>query len=110
MIWEQKTLGYLLELMSGDRKLQKSGYKMTEMKIIPGRHSDGTVMDMRITEVREDDKDPKSKILAWMIYGYNKKKNEVLMLDMFKQSEKPIRDVDFTIYYNLKAKENEGKR
>jgi len=53
-------------------------------------------MDMRIVNVKDDDKD----IVSWIIYGICKKCNVVLISGLFLSSEEPIQDRDFIIYYD----------
>jgi len=69
---------------------------MTEIRIIPGKHKCGREMDMRITDVKDDNKN----IISWIIYGICKKCNVVLINDLVLQSEEPIQDRDFIIDYN----------
>lgn len=73
---------------------------MKEIKIISGKHKCNSVMDMRIVDVKDDNKN----IVSWIIYGICKKCNVVLVSDLFLQSEKPVLDRDFTINYNKISK------
>ncbi|MBL7147830.1 MAG: hypothetical protein ISS82_03325 [Nanoarchaeota archaeon] len=73
---------------------------MNEIKIIPGKHKCGRKMDMRITDVKDDNKN----IVAWIIYGICKKCNIVLISDLFLESEKPVQDRDFIIDYDKVSK------
>ena len=72
---------------------------MNEIKIIPGKHKCKKEMNMRIIDVKDDDK----KIVSWIIYGICKKCNVVLICDLFLQNEKPVLDRDFIIDYNKTA-------
>lgn len=76
-----------------------------EMQIIAGKHKCGKDMDMRIVDVREDENDKDSKVIAWMIYGICKPCNIVLMSSLFTQEEKPITMVDYVVDYTIIADE-----
>lgn len=69
---------------------------MTDIKIIAGKHKCRKYLDMRITDVKDDDKN----IVSWIIYGVCKKCNVVIINDLFLQPEKPLQDRDFIIDYN----------
>ena len=69
---------------------------MTKIKIISGKHKCGKEMDMRITDVKDDNKN----IISWILYGICKKCNVVLVSDLFLQSQEPVQDRDFMIDYN----------
>ena len=80
---------------------------LKELYNIPGRHSCGREMDMRITDAKDDDKNP----AAWILYGICKKCNIVVVCNMFLQAEEPIPGVDFIIDYEKKpgkGKERKG--
>ena len=69
---------------------------MAETRIISGKHECGREMDMRIADVKDDNKE----IVSWIIYGICKKCNIVLISDLFLQAEKPAQDRDFIIDYS----------
>lgn len=69
---------------------------MTEIRIIPGKHKCGREMDMRIVDVKDDDKN----IISWIICGFCKKCNVVLISELFLQSEEPVQYRDFMIDYD----------
>ena len=69
---------------------------MKKMQQISTIHKCGKQMDMRIADVK-DEVSKSGEILAWMIYGVCKKCKEVLMSSIIQQSEKPIKDVDYTL-------------
>jgi len=73
---------------------------MTEMQIYNGKCKCGKCLDMRITPVRKKETNPKSKIISWLIYGFCKKCELVIMQGLFTQEEEPVQDVDFIIDYN----------
>lgn len=79
------------------------GDKITEIRVIPGRHKCGKEMDMRITDVKDDNK----KVVSWIIYGICKKCNTVIIEDLFIQSQEPVQDRDFMIDYTKLSKESE---
>jgi hypothetical protein len=70
---------------------------MTEMVIIPGEHKCGKTMDMRILP-----DDGTSSKPFWIIYGFCKKCDMVIVSNIFTDKE-PIRDVDFIIDYTKKS-------
>lgn len=72
-----------------------------EAKIIPGKHKCGRKMDMRIVDVKDDNKE----VFAWIIYGICKKCNAVLISNLLMQSEEPVQDRDFIIDYKKITKE-----
>lgn len=76
-----------------------------ELKIISGKHRCGKEMDMRITDV----KDNNQKIISWIVYGVCKRCKTVLMSNLFLQSEEPIQGQDFIIDYNEICKESLSK-
>ena len=69
--------------------------KMIDTRIIPGKHTCGKDMDMRIIDVKDDNKN----IVSWIVYGICKKCEVVLISELFIQSEKPMQDRDFIIDY-----------
>lgn len=79
---------------------------MKETKIIPGKHKCGKEMDMRIADVKDDDKN----IVSWIIYGICKKCSVVLISELFLQPEEPILDVDFMIDYSKVSDEREDEK
>ena len=79
---------------------------MTEIKIIAGKHKCGKVFDMRITDVKDDDKN----IMAWVIYGVCKKCNVIVMQSLFVQSEEPTIAVDYIIDYDKITKDKKYKK
>jgi len=68
---------------------------MVEVRIIAGKHKCGREMDMRIIDVKDDDKN----VVSWIIYGICKKCEVVLISELFIQSEEPMQDRDFIIDY-----------
>ena len=78
---------------------------MKELKIIPGKHKCSNDMDMRIIDVKDDNKN----IVSWIIYGICKKCKVVLICDLFLQAEKPMQDIDFIIDYGIVSKESKTK-
>jgi hypothetical protein len=78
---------------------------MTEFVLISGKHNCGRKMDFRIIDVRQDDNDKNSLVIAWMIYGICDKCKVVVVSAIFKQIEKPIQGIDFMINYERVAKE-----
>lgn len=74
---------------------------MAEIKIIAGKHKCGKEMDMRIVDVKNNNKN----IIAWIVYGVCKKCKTVLISDLFLQSEEPVQDRDFIIDYDKISKE-----
>ena len=78
---------------------------MKELKIIPGKHKCGNDMDMRIIDVKDDNKN----IVSWIIYGICKKCKVVLICDLFLQAEKSMQDIDFIIDYGIVSKESKSK-
>lgn len=79
---------------------------MTEIKIIAGKHKCGKEMDVRITDVKDDNKN----IVSWIIYGICKKCNVVLISNLFLQSEKPVQDRDFMVDYGKVSDEVEDEK
>ena len=79
--------------------------KMTEMKIVSGKHECGSIMDMRITDVKEDEKDKNSKVMGWIIYGICKKCTMVVISNLFSQEKEPVVDLDYMVDYDMVAKE-----
>ncbi len=77
-----------------------------EIKIIAGKHKCGKDMNMRMVDVKDDNKN----IVAWIIYGICKKCNIVLISDLFLQPEKPMQDRDFIIDYDKVSKEVKNER
>ncbi|MFA5797436.1 MAG: hypothetical protein WC916_05360 [Candidatus Woesearchaeota archaeon] len=71
---------------------------MKEIQLVTGKHQCGKMMDMRIVDVKDDDKN----ILAWMIYGICKKCNIVLISGLFEGNEEPKQNIDFMIDYEKK--------
>lgn len=71
--------------------------KMTEMKQIPTICTCKKELDCRIVEVREDEKDKKSKILAWLIHGFCKPCQKVFVLSIIQGEEKPVQNRDFML-------------
>lgn len=69
---------------------------MKEIRIIPGKHKCGKEMDIRITDVKDDD----GNVVSWIIYGICKKCNVVLISNLFLQPEEPLLDRDFMIDYD----------
>jgi hypothetical protein len=76
---------------------------MTEIKTYEGKCKCNKELDMRITEVNENENKPKSKIFAWIIYGFCTKCKTIFIYDIFPQEEKPVQDRDFIIDYNKKV-------
>lgn len=64
--------------------------------MIAGKHKCGKEMDMRIADVKDDNK----SIVSWIIYGICKNCNLVLISQLFLQPEKPEQDRDFIIDYD----------
>ena len=84
---------------------------MTEMKIFAGKcRICSKRLDMRITDVKNNDKNPQSKVLGWMVYGYCKGCKLVYMQGLFQQEKKPIQDLDFTIDYEKEVEYNDKKQ
>ncbi len=79
---------------------------MKEIKIINGKHKCGRKMDMRITDVKDDN----NKIVSWIIYGICKKCNIVLICDLFLESEEPMQDRDFIIDYDKISSETKNEK
>ena len=80
--------------------------KVKKIKQIAGRHKCGKLMEMRITDYRENEKDP-TTTLGWMVFGVCKKCETVLMSAIFNQKEEPTLNVDFMIIDEV-AKEADG--
>jgi hypothetical protein len=72
---------------------------MKEIKLVPGKHSCGKELDMRITDAKDDYNKP----AAWIVYGACKKCNVVMVNCMFLQPEKPQQGVDFIVEYGNKS-------
>jgi hypothetical protein len=64
---------------------------MTEIHIIPGKHTCGRIMDMRIIDDKKDRP-------FWIIYGICKKCEMVIVSNIFTDVE-PIQGVDYIIDY-----------
>lgn len=62
-------------------------------------------MDMNITPL--DNK--KKKIIGWMIYGICKKCEKIIVINITKDSEKPVLDRDYRIDYNKTGEGEELK-
>ena len=73
--------------------------------MIAGKHKCGREMDMRITDVKDDNKDA----VSWMIYGVCKKCNVVLISELFLQPDEPVQDRDFMIDYDKISNEAENE-
>ena len=70
------------------------------MQIYAGKCKCKKDLDMRITEVRENENNLKSDIIAWIIFGICKRCEKIYFQGLFSQEEMPIVGVDFIIYYN----------
>lgn len=68
---------------------------MEEIQILPGKHDCGREFDMRITPAENDDKNP----VAWIVYGFCKKCNIVMISGLFLQQQEPQQGRDFIIEY-----------
>ena len=71
-----------------------------EMEQYSGKCKCNKKLDMRIAPLDDDNKE----IIGWMIYGICKKCNEIFVIDISKDKEKPVLDRDYTIDYNKIAK------
>lgn len=78
---------------------------MTEIRMLSGKHKCGREMDMRIADVKEDDRN----IVSWIIYGICKRCNVVLISDLFLQPEEPVQGMDFIIDYDKISDEENMK-
>ncbi len=84
---------------------------MVETQVYAGRCSCGRELEMRIVDVREIKDDPKSKIIAWIIYGFCKKCNVVHFEGLFTQEEQPVLDRDYIIDFKIQIDDGkEGKK
>jgi len=63
-----------------------------EIQIYGSKCKCGKELDMRIVDTRENEKDLKSKVLAWIIYGSCKKCEIVYFQGLFPQEEKPVQE------------------
>lgn len=72
---------------------------MSEIKLLPGKHSCGREFDMRITDAKDDTQNS----AAWIIYGVCKNCKVVMVSNMFLQAEKPQQGVDFIVDYDKKS-------
>ena len=80
---------------------------MTAMRIIPGKHCKKD-MDIRITDVRENEDDP-SSITSWLIYGLCEKCKSIFICELFVQLNKPILGQDYLIDYKHTAQGSDLK-
>lgn len=78
-----------------------------EIQIYAGKCKCKRDLDMRITDARENEKDPKSKVVAWIIYGFCKKCNKIYFQGLFSQEEKPLIERDFIIDYTKEVRDKE---
>ncbi|HIH42531.1 TPA: hypothetical protein HA246_02715 [Candidatus Woesearchaeota archaeon] len=76
---------------------------MTEIKILPGKHKCGKDFDMRIVDVKDDNK----KIVAWIIHGFCKRCNVVIISNLHLKPEQPMLDRDFIVDYDMVSDEVE---
>ena len=72
-----------------------------EMEQYPGKCKCGKELYMRIAPLDNDNK----KVIGWMIYGVCKKCDKALVMDISKDSEKPVLDRDYRIDYNKVCEE-----
>lgn len=70
---------------------------MTEMQIIPGKHSCSKEMEMRIMSMEEREG-------IWCVYGVCSKCKEVVVSALFQQQEAPVQDRDFMVDFNKVTK------
>ena len=75
---------------------------MLETQVYAGRCSCERELEMRIVDVREKKDNPKSKIIAWIIYGFCKKCNVVHFQGLFQQAEEPVLNRDYIIDFGIK--------
>jgi len=75
-----------------------------EVQIYAGKCRCGSELDMRIIDAK--DEKPKSKSLAWIVYGFCKKCEAVYCQGLFVQEEKPVPDRDFIINWKKQIKSN----
>ncbi len=78
---------------------------MAEIRIMAGKHKCGKNMDMRIADVKDDEKN----IISWIIYGVCKKCSTVLISNLFLQSDRPLQDRDFIVDYTKISDDNGEK-
>ncbi len=73
---------------------------MVEIKMCAGKCKCGNRLEMRLTDIKVNEKNPKSKVEAWMIHGFCTKCKIVFFQQLFFQEAKPIIDRDFMVDWN----------
>ena len=57
----------------------------------------GHKLELRKVEVREDEDNPHSKIVCWLLHGFCNKCSKVFMMDIFKEKISPTEGIDYEI-------------
>ncbi len=59
----------------------------------------GHQMELKITEVREDESNPTSGIKCWLLFGQCDKCKTLFMQDVFKEKISPTEGIDYKIIH-----------
>ncbi len=59
--------------------------------------NEGHKLELRKVEVREDEDNPKSEIVCWLLHGFCKECSKVFMMDIFKEKISPTEGIDYKI-------------
>lgn len=77
---------------------------MTKMKEFQGVCKCKRFLKFRITDVKENEDEESSDVIAWLIFGVCEKCNVIWMQGIFKGARKPELDIDFLIDYSKMVK------
>ncbi len=68
----------------------------------------GHQMDLRITEVRENEDDKSSPIFAWLLMGVCKRCHKIIMQGIHKEKIEPTEGIDYEIIHKKVKGVNKG--
>jgi len=77
---------------------------MIEIQYYAGLCKCNRKLDTRMVDAREKEKDQKSKVVAWIIYGFCKRCKVVYAQGLFVQEDRPVENRDFIMKWGERVK------